>query len=89
MHLAVSDSGADILSGDVVIVRQQPLAENNDVVVASVDGEVTVKRLAINDGCVRLLPENREYDAIDITADMELRILGRVIATRRVTNKKI
>ena len=82
----VGDSmlGADIRSGDVVIVRQQPLAENGEIVVASVDGEVTVKRLSINEGRVRLLPENKDFEPIDVTNDNDLRILGRVIATRRI-----
>ena len=38
---------AEIRHGDVVIVRQQLLAEHGDIVVASLDGELTVKRLAI------------------------------------------
>ena len=67
----VGDSmlGADIRSGDVVIVRQQPLAENGEIIVASVDGEVTVKRLSIKEGHVRLLPENKDFKPINITND--------------------
>ncbi|MEZ6097139.1 MAG: transcriptional repressor LexA [Pirellulaceae bacterium] len=79
--------GADIRDGDTVIVRQQPLAENGDIVVASIDGEVTVKRLAMEKGKIRLLPENDEFTAIDVVADHDLRILGRVIATRRVVKQ--
>lgn len=76
---------ADILAGDIVVVRQQPLAENGDIVVASVDGEVTLKRLSIHDGNIRLMPENKRYKPIEIPPECELKILGRVIATRRVT----
>ncbi|MGV3483336.1 MAG: transcriptional repressor LexA [Planctomycetaceae bacterium] len=78
---------AEIRDGDVLIVRKQQLAEHHDIVVASVDGEVTVKRLSIKEGRVRLLPENREFKPIEIGPDVELRILGRVIATRRVVKR--
>ena len=80
-----SMENADILHGDVVIVRQQPLAEHGEIVVASVDGEVTLKRLSIRDGDIRLMPENKNFKPIEITPENELKILGRVIATRRVT----
>lgn len=85
----VGDSmlGADIRNGDVVIVRQQQLAEHGEIVVASFDGEVTVKRLSIQKGRVQLLPENDEYDPIEVKVDNDLRILGRVIATRRIITR--
>ena len=76
---------ADLLEGDIVVVRQQPLAEHGEIVVASVNGEVTLKRLSIRDGNIRLMPENRRFQPIEITPECELKILGRVIATRRVT----
>ena len=44
---------ADILAGDIVVVRQQPLAEHGEIVVASIDGEVTLKRLSIRDQTCR------------------------------------
>lgn len=80
-----SMEGADILAGDIVVVRQQPLAEHGEIVVASIDGEVTLKRLSIREGNIRLMPENKNYQPIEITPECELKILGRVIATRRVT----
>ncbi len=82
-----SMTGADICDGDLAIVRQQQLAEHGDIVVASIDGEVTVKRLAIQRGRIRLVPENGEFESIEVTPDRDLRILGRVIATRRVVKQ--
>lgn len=82
-----SMQGADIRNGDVVIVRQQPLAEHGDIVVASVDGEITVKRLAIQKGRIRLMPENDEFEPLEVSHEHDLRILGRVIATRRVIDR--
>ena len=71
----VGDSmiGADILDGDTLIVRQQPLATDRDVVVASIEGEVTVKRLSMVEGKMRLLPENKKYKPIDITHASDFR----------------
>ncbi len=82
----VGDSmiNADIVEGDVLVVRQQPLAENGEIIVASLDGQVTVKRLSMKDGAIELLPENLEYEAIPIGPKSNFKILGRVIATRRV-----
>lgn len=75
---------ADILNGDTLIVRQQPLAAHGEVVVASVDGEVTVKRLSMIAGMIRLLPENKRFQAIEVGRATDFRILGKVIATRRL-----
>ena len=36
---------AAIADGDWVVVRQQPVAENGDIVAAMLDGEATVKTL--------------------------------------------
>lgn len=74
---------ADILEGDVLVVRRQPLAAHGEIVVASVDGEVTVKQLWMRDSVLRLLPANDAYEPIDVTAVEEFKILGKVIATRR------
>lgn len=76
--------GADILDGDTLIVRHQPLAESGDIVVASVDGEVTVKRLSMIAGVIRLLPENKTFKPIEVSNASDFRILGKVIATRRL-----
>lgn len=73
---------ANIREGDLVIVRQQPLAENGDIVVAMLDGEATVKRLAIAEERIALQPANRKYRPILIGPDDELKILGKVVGVR-------
>ena len=78
---------ADICDKDILIVRQQPLAEDGDIVVASVDGEVTVKRLSMSEGVVRLLPANDDFQPIEIEPKTDLRVLGKVIATRRMLSR--
>lgn len=74
---------ADIAEGDLVIVRQQPLAESGDIVVALMEDEATVKRLFISDEKIELRAENPAYPVISIGAENGLRILGKVVAVRR------
>jgi repressor LexA len=71
---------AAITDGDWVVVRQQPSAENGEIVAAMLDGEATVKTLKRRDGHVWLLPQNLVYDPIP--AD-DVTILGRVVAVLR------
>ncbi len=79
-----SMTNAGIRNGDLVIVRQQPMAENGDIVVALVDGDATVKRLSICEDTVELCPENDRYHLIPITMDTDFRILGKVVAHHRM-----
>ena len=74
---------ASITDGDLVIVRQQPVAENGDIVVALVGDEATVKRLSIRDDVIELRPENPDYSVRRISPEVELRIVGKVVAVRR------
>ena len=49
---------AAICDGDWVVVRQQPNAENGDIVAAMIDGDATVKTYRLRDGHVTLMPHN-------------------------------
>ena len=55
-----------IMDGDLLAVHQQPTADNQQIVVARVDGEVTVKRLKTTRSKheIQLLPENADYSPI-------------------------
>src|SRR6185312_11817208 len=55
---------AAICDGDWVVVRQQPVADNGDIVAAMIDGEATVKTFKRRDGRVWLLPHNPAYQPI-------------------------
>ena len=78
----VGDSMIDaaICSGDHVVVRQQPTAENGEIVAAMIDGEATVKTFQRKGGKVWLLPHNQAYEPIDGT---HATILGKVTAVLR------
>lgn len=71
---------AAIADGDLVVVRQQPTAENGDIVAAMIDGEATVKTFKRKDGHVWLLPHNEAYEPIP---GDEATILGKVTAVLR------
>jgi len=71
---------AAITDGDWVVVRQQPTAENGDIVAAMIDGEATVKTFKRRGGHVWLLPHNAAYDPIP---GDEATVLGRVVAVLR------
>ena len=71
---------AAITDGDWVVVRQQPNAENGDIVAAMIDGEATVKTFKRRDGHVWLLPHNPAYEPIP---GNEATVLGRVVAVLR------
>ena len=70
-----------ILDGDIVIVERVPYAENNDIVVALVDGEeATVKRFFKEKGHYRLQPENDTMEPIIVE---DCQVLGKVIGLKR------
>ena len=71
---------AAICDGDWVVVRQQPVADNGDIVAAMLDGEATVKTYLHRHFKTWLLPANEAYDPIDGDAAT---ILGKVVAVLR------
>lgn len=71
----------DILDGDYVLVRQQSSAENDEIVVARIGEEATVKEFYIEGNEIQLRPANKEMEPIVRKKDdPELRIEGIVIA---------
>lgn len=75
-----SMSGAGILNGDFVIVRQQKTAENGEIAAVMLNDEATVKRFYREKESFRLQPENEEYKPI-YTDNVE--ILGKVVGIFR------
>ena len=59
-----SMTGAGIEDGDLVLIRQQSTAEYNQIVVALVDDEATLKRFRPKEDHVILHPENNRYEDI-------------------------
>lgn len=65
-----------ILSGDVLIVDRALEANNNCIVIAVINGELTVKRLRKKGERIQLVPENDNYPIIDVTDEMSFQIWG-------------
>ena len=78
----VGDSMVDlaITDGDWVAVRQQPDADNGEVVAAMIDGEATVKTFKRTDEHVWLMPHNSAFEPI---LGDDAQILGKVVAVLR------
>ena len=75
--------GAGICDGDKVVVDKALEPKHNDIVVAVVDDEYTIKRLYQLRGRVELRPENPEYQAITFGEDAQLQVWGVVVGVVR------
>ncbi len=64
--------GAGIYDGDVLVVNRALEARSGNVVVAYVDGGMTVKRLQISAAGVWLQPENTDYRALAVTESLHV-----------------
>jgi len=71
---------AAICDGDWVVVRQQPTANNGEIVAAMIDGDATVKTYRRRDGHAWLMPANEAFDPIP---GDDATIMGRVVAVLR------
>ena len=71
---------AGIHDGDLAIIEKTNVAENNDIVVALIDNEATIKRFFKEDNYYRLQPENSTMDPIIVT---ECSILGKLVGLYR------
>lgn len=71
-----SMTGAGIHDGDLLIVDRALTPANNKIVIAVLDGELTVKRLVKRGQKIFLAPENPEYSVIEIGSESSFEIWG-------------
>ena len=76
--------GKNINDGDLVVIKRQNTALNNDIVAASLDGEATLKTLKLNGKEPMLIPANPKYSEIYLEGK-EVSILG--VAIGVIKNK--
>lgn len=75
---------AGILNRDYVLVRQQPIANQGEIVVVLVEDEATVKRFYKENNQIRLQPENENMSPIIVNPrDKKVQIIGKVEAVIR------
>jgi len=73
--------GAGIHPGDILVVDRALEAQDRQIVIAVVDGELTVKRLSRQPGGrMLLLPDNDAYQPLEIQSGMEFEVWGVVTA---------
>ena len=71
---------AGILDGDYILVKRQNVARNGEIVVALIDDEATVKTFYMENGHIRLQPENSTMEPIIVP---DCQVLGRVVGVFR------
>lgn len=71
--------GASIHPDDLLIVDRSLTAKPDDIVIATLDGEFTVKRYVVEKGRQYLRPENQRFQPIDVTHHLDCRIWGVVV----------
>lgn len=79
-----SMTGAGIIDGDMVIVRQQEGARNGEIVAAMIGDEATVKRFERRKDRITLYPENPDFKPIVVRKDQgEFHVIGAVVGLLR------
>ncbi len=68
--------GAGIYPDDILIVDRSLHPVDKKVVIAIIDGELTVKRMRIKDGDIYLVPENDLYTPVKIKKEMDFEVWG-------------
>jgi DNA polymerase V len=75
---AMGDSmtGAGIYPNDVLVVDRSITAKSGHIIVASLDGELTLKRLSYHFGKPILIPENSKYRPITVSQEQDFQVFG-------------
>ena len=75
--MSMKDAG--ILDGDLVAVHRTPEVRSRQIIVARIDDEVTVKRYRQNGSLVSLLPENDEFEPIEVDLKEQALVIEGVV----------
>ncbi len=75
----MSMKNAGILDGDLVAVHRTPEVRSRQIVVARVDDEVTVKRYRQDGSVVWLLPENDDFEPIQVDLNEQDMVIEGVV----------
>ena len=72
--VSMDDDGFD--EGDIVVVERSLEPTNNSTAVCFIDGEFTIKKIRQEKDCLYLMPANKEYKPIKVTAENEFMVWG-------------
>ena len=70
---------AGIHPGDILVVDRAEEPAHGKIIIAALNGELTVKRLSRSRGAVYLLPENPSYAPIEVTPETQFQVWGVVV----------
>ncbi len=68
--------GAGIHDGDILVVDRSLEPRKGKVVIAAVDGQLTVKRLQKKGSKTFLVPENKKFRSIELNENTDVKIWG-------------
>ena len=74
-----SMSSNGIYDGDLLIIDRSIKSKNNDIVIAALNGELTVKKIGVINGKTYLIPGNPKYRPINIESVIDFSIWGTLI----------
>ena len=84
---SMSDEG--ITEGDILVIDKSVEPEHGDLAVCCLDGEFTLKRLNFVSGDrLYLMPSNRKYRPIEVTADNSFMVWGVVLYTIKANRRR-
>ena len=75
----MSRKNAGILDGDLVAVHRTPEVRSRQIIVARLDDEVTVKRYRQTGSLVSLLPENEDFEPIEVDLKVQALVIEGVV----------
>jgi DNA polymerase V len=67
---------AGINDKDILVVDRSLEPENHKIAVCFLDGEFTVKRILVEENCIYLVPENKDFQPIKVTDENQFTIWG-------------
>jgi len=71
-----SMKGSGILDGSMLIVDRSLKAKNNNIIIAVLNGEFTIKRIQISTDQIQLISSNSRFKPIRVTKDADFEIWG-------------
>jgi SOS-response transcriptional repressor LexA len=72
-----------ILDGDMLVIELSSKAKNDDIVLAQVDNDFTVKRYFKNQKELRLVPDNQLFKEIQLGDNQQILICGIIVGVLR------
>lgn len=78
---------AGISDGDIIVVDRSGEVKQRSIVIAYLDGEFTVKRIAKMNGHVYLVAEHEDYPPIAVTKEMDFIVWG--VVTHVISNVEV